>query len=35
MENGLKLNAEDMIDFAPLLQTGFFDTLENVEIEDP
>ncbi len=35
MENGLKLKAEDMIDFAPLLQTGFFDTLENVEIEDP
>lgn len=34
MENGLKLSAEDMVDFGPLLQTGFFDTLENVEIDE-
>lgn len=34
LENGLKLSAEDMVDFGPLLQTGFFDTLENVEIDE-
>jgi tetratricopeptide (TPR) repeat protein len=33
-EDSLRLNGNEMIDFAPLLRNGFFTTLENVEWED-
>ncbi|MCB1189695.1 MAG: hypothetical protein H7A23_09045 [Leptospiraceae bacterium] len=34
LENYLKLNAEDMVDFSYLLQSGFFNALEDVEFEE-
>ncbi|MCG9874472.1 MAG: tetratricopeptide repeat protein [Leptospiraceae bacterium] len=34
LEDRLNLDAEDMIDLAPLKQLGFLDTLENLEIEE-
>jgi tetratricopeptide (TPR) repeat protein len=34
LEDRLNLDAEDMIDLAPLKQLGFLETLENLEIEE-
>jgi tetratricopeptide (TPR) repeat protein len=34
LEDQLTLNAEDMVDLAPLKQLGFLDTLEHLEIEE-
>lgn len=34
IEDKLTLNAEEMVDLAPLKQSGFLETLENLEVED-
>lgn len=34
IEDALQLNADDMMDLAPLKKLGFIDTLENLEIEE-
>ncbi|MCE9500553.1 MAG: tetratricopeptide repeat protein [Leptospira sp.] len=33
-ENSINLSSEDMIDFAPLIQSGFFNTLDKVDIDE-